>query len=190
MIFAGRETQFYWTSWKVRLFASLLLVGNDWGSANWTHTCASGLLNLRCKEAGSGGGQRQPNPDSVAAGGMLCAGVESGTGLVAQGMDSSGTEEAASVLTGPVPCCDVGCAFNFILAHFLSLPLHPSAVTLGATTWPFTTFLLQQPGLDSLFFFKKKHQFSFISIQRIKIDLIYLSFICYNDLENQLLINV
>lgn len=165
-------------------------MGNDWGSANWTHTCASGLLNLRCKEAGSGGGQRQPNPDSGAAGGMLCAGVESGTGLVAQGMDSSGTEEAASVLTGPVPCCDVGCAFNFILAHFLSLPLHPSAVTLGATTWPFTTFLLQQPGLDSLFFFKKKHQFSFISIQRIKIDLIYLSFICYNDLENQLLINV
>lgn len=54
MIFAGRETQFYWTSWKVSLSASWLLLGNDWGSANWTHTCASGLLNLRCKEVGSG----------------------------------------------------------------------------------------------------------------------------------------
>lgn len=97
--------------------------------------------------------QRQPDPDSGAAGGMLCAGVESGTGLVAQEMDSSGTARAALVLTGPVPCWDVGCAFNFILAHFLSLPLHPSPVTLGATMWPFTTFLLQQPGLDSLFFF-------------------------------------
>lgn len=100
--------------------------------------------------------QRQPDPDSGAAGGMLCAGVESGTGLVAQEMDSSGTAGAALVLTGPVPCWDVGCAFNFILAHFLSLPLHPSPVTLGATTWPFTTLLLQQPGLDSLFFFLKK----------------------------------
>lgn len=38
----------------------------------------------------------------------------------------------SSVLTGLAPCCDFDCAFLFFPAHFLSPPLRPSPVTLGA----------------------------------------------------------
>lgn len=95
-------------------------------------------------------GQRQPHPDP--GGCRRHCGGDSWDGDRVGGTSNGFFSNSGSrVLTGLVLCCDFAYASSFILAHFLSLPLCPSPITLRDTMWPLSTFLSNQPTLGSFF---------------------------------------
>lgn len=93
-----------------------------------------------------GAGQRQPQPDP---GGCRrhCGGGSWDGDRVGGTCNGFFRNSGSRVLAGLVLCCDFGYASSFILAHFLSLPLCPSPITLRDIMWPLSTFLLNQPRL-------------------------------------------